>query len=200
MLERGPGGLLCISVFWHGCWMHFSHRTILSTINWMCLVCADPAVLESWLLIHTGFIIRIPLQGGVNRVANVSDLSMLSSMVVLPSFLLHTTRPSGPYGMLSPICFRTKWVLWADVASNAVFWSNWCLRTQRLLKRKKWGTVREGGKGSQENINHKIAQQCLCKHVLARWLHFWVFVSWSAPPIINRSPCFMKQFQCMWFE
>ena len=42
--------------------MRLSLRTDRSTINWTCLVCVDPVVSESWLLILSGFIIVILLQ------------------------------------------------------------------------------------------------------------------------------------------
>lgn len=72
MLQRSQSGPLHIYVFWHCQWMRLSLRTDLSTINWTCLVCADPVVSESRLLILSGFVIVILLQkgrGGVNGVA-----------------------------------------------------------------------------------------------------------------------------------
>lgn len=42
--------------------MRLSPRTDLSTIDWTCLVCMDPVVLEPRLLILSGLVIVILLQ------------------------------------------------------------------------------------------------------------------------------------------
>lgn len=101
MFQRGPGGSLHIYVFWRVLWTHSSKRTILSTVKWTCLVCADPVVLESRRLIRPGLVIMILLQnrarGDVNGVVYVSDLSALSSPVVLHLFsFFGASRTSAP--------------------------------------------------------------------------------------------------------
>lgn len=125
----------------------------------------------------------------------MSDLSTLSSLVVLLFFSpphcrdIWTLKP-----FQEEVCFRVRWFLWPSTASSACF-DQLCLGTWRGKR----GTVRESGKGLQGNISRKIPQRCLCKHVLPRWfISRYLFVSWSTPPIINRPPCILKHFECVW--
>lgn len=75
MLQRSQSGPLHIYVFWRCQWMRLSLRTDLSTIGWTCLVCVDPVVSESRLLIVSGFVIVILLQkrgGGGSKWSSLS--------------------------------------------------------------------------------------------------------------------------------
>lgn len=91
--------------------------------------------------------------------ANVSDRSTLSSLVV---FSHPDPKACSDRALLwGVVGFVVRYSILGSVLINFMFGN---IEKQR----ENGGTVSGSGKGLQKNISHKIAQQCLCKHVLAR--------------------------------
>lgn len=138
-------------------------------------------VSEPRRLIRPGFVIAIWLQsrvdgsGGKGGSLRGPDLTALASPVVLrplARFLLGCNQdacnPDGP--PMKSFCFEAGWFP-RSAERGAVhprFRSAGCLGA-RVELWWGWGVMVAGsGEGLQGNISHKIPQQCLCKHVLAR--------------------------------
>lgn len=136
-------------------------------------------------------------QGRVNGVANVSDLSALSSLVVLPFFFFSLSYCRDIWTMQpSPkeVCFRVWWFLWSSIASSAVFWST-------VFGNMGGGLFGWAVKAYRETSAIKsLSSICVNMSWPDDFISRYLFVSLSTPPIINRPPCILKHAECVWWE
>lgn len=127
--------------------------------------------------------------GGGSGVANVSDLSVLSSLVVLPFFSYFEDIWTQKGLTLGGLFF--------SIVVLAVHHSMWCVLINYVFANMKELLARSVKAYKKTSAIKSLSSVCVNMSWPDDFISRYLFVSWSTPPIINGPPCILKHAECM---